>query len=121
MVTLLVVSTILVVLVVAILLVVAVMVVVPIIAMDGHCWHLLLLDCEGHDIRHLNVHGADGRSKRTLHCSDYFHCVGSDFLGGVDSGFWLVAVVTWYCPDDGFLAFSWLLAARVFHSTQEDH
>jgi hypothetical protein len=22
--------------------------------------------------------------------------------------------VIWFCPDDGFLAFSWLLAARVF-------
>ncbi len=52
------------------------------------------MDFEGCDIRHLNVHGADGRSKRTLHCSDYFRCVGSDFLGSVDSGFWLVAVTT---------------------------
>ena len=88
---------------------------------NGRCWHLLLLDCKGCDIRHLNVHGADGRSKRTLHCGNYFHCVGSDFLGSVDSGFWLVAVATWYCPDGRFLAFSWLLAARVFHRTQEDH
>jgi hypothetical protein len=39
----------------------------------------------------------------------------------LDSGFWLVAVATCYCPDRGFSAFSWLLAARVFHSTQEDH
>jgi hypothetical protein len=79
------------------------------------------LDCKGHDIRHLNVRGADGMSKRTLHCSDCFHCIGSGFLGGIDSGFWLVAVVTCYGPDGRFSAFSWLLAARVFHSTQEDH
>jgi hypothetical protein len=79
---------------------------------ENHNWELFPRE---------HVHGVDGRSKRTLHCGDYFHCVGSDFLGSIDSGFWLVAVVTWYCPDDGFLAFSWLLAARVFHSTQEDH
>jgi hypothetical protein len=43
------------------------------------------------------------------------------FFGGIDSDFWLVAVATCYYPDGGFSAFSWLLAAQVFHSTQEDH
>jgi hypothetical protein len=28
-------------------------------------------------------------SKRTLHCGHCFHCIGSGFLGGIDSGFWL--------------------------------
>jgi hypothetical protein len=82
---------------------------------DERCWHLLLLDFEGCNIWHLNVHGANGRSKRTL------QCIGSGFLGSIDSGFWLVAVATCYCPDGGFSAFSLLLAAPVFHSTQEDH
>jgi hypothetical protein len=44
----------------------------------------------------------------------FFHCIGFDFIGGVDSDFWLVAVATCYCPDGRFLAFSWLLAAQVF-------
>jgi hypothetical protein len=77
---------------------------------DGRCWHLLLLDFKGRNIQHLNVCGADGRSKRTLHCGDYFHCIGFGFLVGIDSDFWLVAVATCYYPDDRFLAFSWLLA-----------
>jgi hypothetical protein len=64
------------------------------------------LDCKGHDIQHLNVRRADGRSKRTLCCGNCFHCVGFGFLGGVDSDFWLLAVATYYCPDGGFLAFS---------------
>ena len=73
---------------------------------DGHCWHSLLLDCKGRNIWHLNVRRADGRSKRTLHCSNCFHCIGFGFLGGIDSDFWLVAVATYYCPDGRFLAFS---------------
>jgi hypothetical protein len=87
----------------------------------GVGWHLLLLDFEGCNIWHLNVRGADGRSKRTLHCGNYFHCIGFGFLGGVDSDFWLVAVATCYYPDDRFLSFSWLLAVQVFHSIPEDH
>ncbi len=83
---------------------------------NGHCCCLLLLDCKGHDIWHLNVCGADCRSKKTLHCGYCFDCFGSDFLGGVDSGFWLVAVATCYCPDDGLLDSSLLFAAQVFHS-----
>jgi hypothetical protein len=61
------------------------------------------LDFEGHGIQHLDVRGADGRSKRNLHCCDYFHCIGFGLLGGIDSDFWLVAVATCYYPDDGLL------------------
>ncbi len=117
---LLVILIILVVLVAAILLVVPVMVDVPIIVMGSFgiysFWIVRVID-----IWHLNVHHADGRSKRTLHCRDFFHCIGFGFLGGIDSGFWLVAVVTCYCPDGRFLASSLLLAVQVFHSTQEAH
>jgi hypothetical protein len=42
-------------------------------------------------------------------------------VNGIDSGFWLVAVVSCYCPDSGFLDSSLLLAAQVFHSIQEGH
>ncbi len=111
-VALLVVLIILVVFIVAILLVVVVAVNVLIIV----TWHLLFLDCKGW---HLNVHRADVRSKRTLYCGNYFHCIGSGFLGSIDSGFWLAA--TCYCPDSGILASSLLLAVQVFHSIQEGH
>jgi hypothetical protein len=96
-VALLVVLIILVVSVVVMLVVVAVAVVVRIVATGivgivgiTSFW----IVAKGHNIQHLNVHGSDGRSKRTLHCNDCFQCIGFGFLGGIDSDFWRVAVVT---------------------------
>jgi hypothetical protein len=107
---LLVVSIVLVVSVVVILLVVTVTVDVPIIAMGVAGIYSFWIARVITAIWHLNVCGADGRNKRTLHCGDYFHSIGSGFLGGIDSGFWLAA--TCYCPEGGVSASSLLLAVQ---------